>query len=57
MKIADLKIGDCVQLASGGPKMTVMDLTSLGRVIVTWQMPDGQRGQDILTVDVLIAVK
>lgn len=39
MKLDDIKIGDIVQLNSGGAKMTVLDVTRSGSVICAWQTP------------------
>jgi uncharacterized protein YodC (DUF2158 family) len=50
-----LKIGDVVQLSSGGPKMTVATLQSdgAGTVRCVWFSPDGKLDSAALPVDVL----
>ena len=50
--MAQFKVGDVVQLKSGGPKMTVNTVLSLERVKCTWfegsKQVEGVFGQDAL---------
>ena len=48
-----LKIGDIVQLNSGGPKMTVAGLQSDGAVRCVWFSPDGKQESGVFPPDAL----
>jgi uncharacterized protein YodC (DUF2158 family) len=53
----ELKVGDVVQLNSGGPKMTVAALQSEGAVRCVWFSPDGKPESAVFPPSALRASK